>query len=244
MPKKDKQSDAEPKKTAKKVQEKEVEEVEVEENDNEFGKKKSVLKPGRTLLISAASGSTVPESVVTDVTGLTKSFSTKNGSYFLTFDTIDNAVNFHKKIRQDHPNLKDKFARYQIFFTLDGLTNENDYTAVKKLVTEYVEEKTGGIVLYFKLYRKGDNYFFDTKGENPIGYGDLTVDTKEAMDLLLNKEGPLKSYNVQLDAKEITVEKDGKKETVSKKAINISGKFYRFNKNPKNDSNQKPAYLG
>lgn len=242
MPKKDKQIDAEPKKYVKKVQEEQ--EQQEEENDMDFGKKKSVLKPGRTILISAASGATVPEAAVTNLEGLTKSFSTKNGSYFLTFDTIENAVNCHKKLRQDYPNLKDKFARYQMFFTLNGLTNDDDYTAVKKLVTEYVESKTGGIVLYFKLYRKGDNYFFDTKGEKPIGYGDLTVDTKECMDLLLNKEGPLKNYNVQLEAKEITVEKDGKKENVSKKAINLSGTFYRFNKNPKNDTNQKSAYLG
>jgi len=263
MPKKDKLSDTEPKKYVKKVQKdeeetkqttveskkyvkkvQEEEEEEQEENDMDFGKKKSVLKPGRTILISAPSGSTVPEAAVTNLDGLTKSFSTKNGSYFLTFDTIENAVNCHKKLKQNYPNLKDKFARYQIFFTLNGLTDDDDYTTVKKLVTEYVEQKTSGIVLYFKLYRKGDKYFFDKKGDKgPIGYGDLTIDTKESMDLLLNKEGPLKNYTIQMEAKEITIEKDGKKESVSKKAINLSGTFYRFNKNPKNETSQK-AYLG
>jgi hypothetical protein len=234
MPKNTKQFDSEPKKNFKKFQQK--------DEEMEFENKKSVVKPGRTLLVSASTGSTVPESAVTNLQGLTKSFSTKNGSYFLTFDTIENAVNYHNKIKDEYPNLKDKFARYQLFFTLSGLTNEDDYTAVKKMLVEYVEQKTGGLVLYFKLYRKGDNYFFDTKGEKPLGYGDMTVDTKEAMDLLLNKEGPLKNYTVQLEAKEVTVEKNGTTETVSKKAINLSGTFYRFNKNSKTDTTT--PYIG
>ena len=234
MPKNTKQFDSESKKTVKKFQQK--------DEEMEFENKKSVVKPGRTLLVSPSIGSTVPESAVTNLQGLTKSFSTKNGSYFLTFDTIENAVNYHNKIKDEYPNLKDKFARYQLFFTLSGLTNEDDYTAVKKMLVDYVEQKTGGLVLYFKLYRKGDNYFFDTKGEKPLGYGDMTVDTKEAMDLLLNKEGPLKNYTVQLEAKEVTVEKNGTTETVSKKAINLSGTFYRFNKNSKTDTTT--PYIG
>ena len=234
MPKNTKQFDSESKKTVKKFQQK--------DEEMEFENKKSVIKPGRTLLVSPSIGSTVPESAVTNLQGLTKSFSTKNGSYFLTFDTIENAVNYHNKIKDEYPNLKDKFARYQLFFTLSGLTNEDDYTAVKKMLVDYVEQKTGGLVLYFKLYRKGDNYFFDTKGEKPLGYGDMTVDTKEAMDLLLNKDGPLKNYTVQLEAKEVAVEKNGTKETVSKKAINLSGTFYRFNKNSKTDTTT--PYIG
>ena len=251
-PKKDKQSDVEPKKNAKKVQKEEVVEQQDNTQDNtqdnqdnkmNFGKKKVVQKPGRTILVSAASGSSVNESIITNAAGLNSHFVTKNGSYVLEFDTVENAEIYHNKISQEHPNLKDKYSGYQMFFTVKGITNDTDYTSAKKLFVEYIE-KIGGKVLYFKLYRKGDNYFFDTKGDEPIGYGDLTVDTKGTMDALLNKEGLLKNYTLHLDAKDITVEKDGKKETISKGPIDITGTFYRFNKNPKNDTNQKPAYLG
>jgi len=196
--------------------------------DQENGKKNIVKKPGRTLLVSPGMGSSLNESIVSDLKGLKNSFSTKNGSYFLTFDTIENSVINHKKLRTEQPNLKVKFARYQIFFTMNGLTNEHDYTAVKKLITDYVQEKTGGEVLYFKLYRRGDNYYFDTKGENPIGYGDLTIDTKESMDLLLNKEGPLKECTLKLKAGEASVD--------------IAIKYYRFNKTPRTDG-QKSSYI-
>jgi len=208
-----------------------------------FGKKKVMQKPGRTILVSAASGSSVNESIITNAVGLNSHFVTKNGSYFLEFDTVENAEIYHNKISKEHPNLKDKYSGYQMFFTVKGLANNTDYSSAKKLFIDYIE-KIGGKVLYFKLYRKGDNYFFDNKGDEPIGYGDLTVDIKGTMDALLNKEGILKNYTLHLDAKDITVEKDGKKETVSKGPIDISGTFYRFNKNPKNDNNQKPAYLG
>jgi len=262
MPKKDKQTDAKKEKPTEvksevkdiKVEVKDVKvEIKTEEppkkskkmnqdqdqDDDNDGVKKQIVKPGRTLLVSPAFGSTIKESVISSLDGLKNSFSTKNGSYFLTFDTVENSTKALKKLKDDHSNLKTKFSRYQIFFTINGLSNDNDYSTVKKLITDHVEQNTGGMVLYFKLYRKGDNYFFDTKGEKPIGYGDLTVDTKESMDLLLNKEGLFKNYNVKFDAKEMVVEKDGKKETVMKKAIDLSGTFYRFNKNPKNDTNQK-----
>lgn len=202
-----------------------VKKQEEEDDDQDNGKKNIVKKPGRTLLVSPGMGSSLDESVISDLKGLKNSFSTKNGSYFLTFDTIENSVMNHSKLRNEKPNLKVKFARYQIFFTMNGLTNEHDYTAVKKLITDYVQEKTGGEVLYFKLYRKGDNYYFDTKGEKPIGYGDLTLDTKEAMDLLLNKEGPLKECTLQIKVAEATSD--------------IGMKFYRFNKTTKPSDGQK-----
>ena len=198
---------------------------EEDDDDQDNGKKNIVKKPGRTLLVSPGMGSSLDESIISDLKGLKNSFSTKNGSYFLTFDTIENSVMNHSKLRNEKPNLKVKFARYQIFFTMNGLTNEHDYTAVKKLITDYVQEKTGGEVLYFKLYRKGDNYYFDTKGEKPIGYGDLTLDTKEAMDLLLNKEGPLKECTLQIKVAEATSD--------------IGMKFYRFNKTTKPSDGQK-----
>lgn len=232
MPKKEYSSN-DKKSENKKLETKKQINVKVEEND-EGNDGNKVVKPGRTLLVSPSSnGSSINESVVTGLSGLKNSFSTKNGSYFLTFDTIENSVSNFAKLQKENSDLKVKFSRYQIFFTIKGLSNKNDYTALKKLISEHVEQKTGGLVLYFKLYRRGDNYLFGTKGEEPIGYGDLTIDTKESMDLLLNKEGPLKNYELKIENAD------------ADKAVDISGTFYRFNKNPKNadGSGAKKAYI-
>ena len=232
MPKKEYSSN-DKKSENKKLETKKQINVKVEEND-EGNDGNKVVKPGRTLLVSPSSnGSSINESVVTGLSGLKNSFSTKNGSYFLTFDTIENSVSNFAKLQKENSDLKVKFSRYQIFFTIKGLSNKNDYTALKKLISEHVEQKTGGLVLYFKLYRRGDNYLFGTKGDEPIGYGDLTIDTKESMDLLLNKEGPLKNYELKIENAD------------ADKAVDISGTFYRFNKNPKNadGSGPKKAYI-
>lgn len=150
-------------------------------------KKKMVRKAGRTLLVSPSNGSTVSESTFSKLTGLTVTHTTKNGSYFLTFDTVENSLDSFRSLRQSHPELRVKFARYQIFFTVTGLTDSSDYTTVKENMTSFVEKESGANVLYFKLYRKGDKY---------LGCGDLTVDTKDSMDKLLSKEGSLKNYTV------------------------------------------------
>jgi hypothetical protein len=166
--------------------------------------KNNVRKAGRTLLVSPASGSSLNDSFFKDLSGLTSNFSTKNNSHFITFDTVENAIKCYSSIRSDHPNVKVKYSRYQVFFTISGLTKESDYTAAKKVITEFVEEKTSGMVLFFKLYRKGDNF---------IGCGDMTLDTKDSMDKLISKDGEFK--NSKIAEFELT--------------------FYRYNKNPKTE---------
>jgi hypothetical protein len=195
-------------KTTKKVEAKQVKEeakpepkqvVQQETTEATDTKKKMVRKAGRTLLVSPTNGSSLSESTFSKLTGLSVTHSTKNGSYFLTFDSVQNALDSFRSLRQDHPELRVKFARYQIFFTVTGLTDSSDYSTVKQNMTNFVEKESGANVLYFKLYRKGDKY---------LGCGDLTVDTKDAMDKLLNKEGSLKNYTVG----------------------ELSGTFYRYNK--------------
>lgn len=184
--------------------------VDNNDNNSQDEQKKPVLKPGRTLLVSSSMNAQLNESSLKNLSGLTSSFSTKNGSYFLTFDTIDNSLENYRKLRTDQPNLKVKFSRYQIYFKINGLTEKSDYTAVKQELSEFVESKSGGNVLYFKLYRKGDKF---------LGCGDLTVDTKDAMDKLLDKDGELKNYTVG----------------------SYNGTFFRFNKDNKqqNDGGHK-----
>jgi hypothetical protein len=182
-----------------------------DDNGNTNSKKKGVRKAGRTLLVSPSNGSSVSESTFKDLSGLSSSFSTKNGAYFLVFDTIQNSLDNFRKLRSDKPELKVKFCRYQAFFTITGLTDSSDYTATKQEISTYVEKKTGGNVLYFKLYRNGDKY---------RGCGDLTLDTKDALDKLLDKEGELKNYTVG----------------------SLSGTFYRYNKDNKKQSDGNKVY--
>ena len=181
------------------------------DNMSNDGQKKAVRKPGRTLLISSSMGSTLNESTLTNLEGMTSSFSTKNGSYFLTFDTIEHSLECYKKLRTEQPNLKVKFSRYQIYFKINGLTDTSDYSLVKQEISDFVEKQSGGSVLYFKLYRKGDKF---------LGCGDLTVDTKDAMDKLLNKDSPIKNYTVG----------------------SYSGTFFRFNKDNKQQRDGPKMY--
>ena len=62
---------------------------------------------------------------------------------------------------------------------MPGLMDDSDYNDVKKTHIEWITGKTGAEVLYYKLYRKDDKY---------LGCGDLTIDTKEGLDKLLNRE--------------------------------------------------------
>ena len=175
-------------------------------------KKNIVRKTGRTLLVSPSNGSYLNGDTFSKLEGLTTSHSTKNGSYFLTFENVNHALESFRSLRQDHPELRVKFARYQIFFTISGLTDSYDYSTVKQNMCNFIEKETGTDVLYFKLYRKGDKY---------IGCGDLTVDTKDTMDKLLNKEGPLKNYTIG----------------------ELSGSFYRYNKTQSNTHNENHEHV-
>jgi len=166
----------------------------------DISKKKVLRKAGRTLLVSPATGGTLSESMFSGFMGLSSTVGSKNGSYFLTFSTVQNALDSYRKIRQDHPNVRVKFSHYKLFFTMTGLTDSSDYGVVKEQMSSFVSKESGAEVLYFKLYRKGSKY---------IGCGDLTIDTKESMDKLLDKDGKLKNFTVE----------------------GYTGTFYRYNKN-------------
>jgi len=175
--------------------------------DNTDPNKKMVRKAGRTLLVSPTNNSTKNETIFNKLTGLSTNHSTENGSFFLTFDTVQNALDSFSYLRQNHPEIRVKFARYQIFFTISGLNSSSDYSVVKQNITNFVEKEAGANVLYFKLYRKGDKY---------LGCGDFTIDTKDAMDKLLKKEGSLKNYTIG----------------------ELTGTFYRYNKTKQNQNNE------
>jgi len=160
--------------------------------------KKMIRKPGRTLVIKS------DQSVSTEgFTGLESSAQTTNGSQFFIFDTVDNSKAAFKLLKD--ANLKVRFAHYRLFFTMTGLDDNVNYNDLKTQHINWIVSNSGADVLYYKQYRKVGKF---------LGCGDFTIDTKESMDKLLDKEG-LKNY---------TCDK-------------YSGTFYRYNK--KNEQEQE-----
>jgi len=172
--------------------------VKTEEHTDDKSKK-AVRKPGRTLLLKSVSGSKLNSSVFNSLEGLSSHTETKStSSYFLTFNTVSDAVNAYKKLRSESSDYRVKYSYYRVFFTMNGLTETSDYNQVKKDLMEHVSKTSGASVLYCKLYRQ------DTKF---LGCGDFTIDTLDAMNTLLSKEGGLKDYTMG----------------------SLSGTFYRYN---------------
>jgi hypothetical protein len=160
-------------------------------NNNSEQTKKMIRKPGRTLVVKSSD----PVST-TSFTGLQNSVQTSNGSQFFVFDTVDNASSAFKSLKE--LNHKVKFAHYRLFFTMNGLDDNVSYNDLKTQHINWIVANSDADVLFYKQYRKGGKF---------LGCGDLTIDTKESMDKLLDKDG-LKNY---------TFDK-------------YSGTFYRFNK--------------
>ena len=150
--------------------------------------KRKGRKAGRTLLVKPESES-FDSSVFASLEGLTNQHHTdKSNAHFLTFDTVGNAVNAYRHFRKEHSDdVRVKFAHYRVFFTLQGLTEEHDYSDVKTAHMNFVRDNTSGRVLYYKLYRKNDSY---------IGCGEMTLDTKESFDKLVGGESEHKNFTV------------------------------------------------
>jgi len=159
---------------------------------------KIIRKPGKTLVVKS------DQPISTEgFTGLKNSAQTNNGSQFFVFDTIENSKASFKFLKD--ANLKVRFAHYRLFFTMTGLDDNVNYNDLKTQHINWIVANSGADVLYYKQYRKGGKF---------LGCGDFTIDTKESMDKLLDKEG-LKNY---------TCDK-------------YSGTFYKYNK--KNDQEEQ-----
>ena len=154
--------------------------------NNGMQRKKFIRKAGRTLLILFNDSSLTPSNYEGQFNfeGLLIT-STKNNGLFLTFDNTTNSVNAYKTIRSEHPDWRVKFSYYRVFFTLVGLSNNNDYNSVKQALSKFVSDNTNSNVLYCKFYRKENNL---------LGCGDLTIDTLDGMNKLLSKDNGLKEF--------------------------------------------------
>lgn len=147
----------------------------------------STPKAGRTLLLKSFNNTPVDSTMLDQLTGLVSTTQTKTSqSYFLTFDTIDNAQTAVNTLQSASPDYKVKFSYYRSFFTISGLTSSHDYNQVKEDFKKYICDNTGANVLFCKFYQKNNEY---------IGCGDLTVDTLESMNRLLSKDDGIKEYS-------------------------------------------------
>ena len=137
-------------------------------------KKRPRRKAGRTLLISSEYTDELKNEGILNE----KIHKTEGGSRFIVFDTIDNARSAFKDLRNN--NVKVKYSYYKVFFRLADVDLQSiEYDALKENVKEMIASLGKDIVniLYFKFY---------TKNSQLMGSGDLTVDTKEGLDLLVN----------------------------------------------------------
>lgn len=136
-------------------------------------KKRMIRKPSRTLIITS---NTPLSSYV--FTGLVSNVQTEKGNTFMVFDTIENSKAAFNNLKSD-TNVRVRYAYYRLFFTITGLDDNVNYNDLKKSHIEWITANSAANVLYYKQYRKEGKY---------LGCGDITVDLKETLDRLLNKD--------------------------------------------------------
>jgi hypothetical protein len=153
--------------------------------------------PSRTLLVRES------ETKLPTLKGLMneKAYTKTGNAFFLTFDTLPNAISAYNSLTTLAFNAK--YSYYRVFFTLSYADNSlfpNDkfnHEELKKELTELVSKH--GNILFYKQYKK-DNKFLN------CGY--FTVDKIDTLNTLLNKESGLKDFTL---------------------SNNVKGTFYKFN---------------
>lgn len=137
-------------------------------------KKRPRRKAGRTLLISSDYTDELTNTgILTD-----KVHKTEGGSRFVVFDTTENARSAFRDLRNN--GVRVKYSYYKVFFRLADVDLSNvEYDTLKDSVKEMISTLGNDQIniLYFKFY---------TKNSTLMGSGDLTVDTKEGLDILVN----------------------------------------------------------
>jgi len=164
--------------------------------------KRQVLKPGRTILIKIVDNISVfTDDLTENLSGLiNKTVIANNKTIFLTFDTIDNSYNAYNFLRfKSNRKYIVNFSYYKLFFIIKGLKDDSNYNESKNKIIEFITKNTDINILYFKFYCKDNKY---------IGCGDLTVDTIDGLNKIINNS----------ELKNFTIDKD------------ITGVFYKYNK--------------
>ena len=150
--------------------------------------KKYLRKPGKTLLVNVTDDD-FDTSVLSGFSGLDNHHQTESSkSWFLTFKDVEGAVCAFNTLRTNHgDSLKLKYAHYRVFFKMNGLVESSDYNEVKKMHIDFIEKNTNAVVLFYKLYRKENQY---------LDCGDFTIDVKDGFDSLVMKENGHKEFEL------------------------------------------------
>jgi hypothetical protein len=150
--------------------------------------KKNLRKAGKTLLVLGRNNTDVDTSYFTEsnLKGMVSSTTVQGKTHFLLFKDVPSAIKALKILR--HLEDKDylvKFVHYQVFFTckqLEGVkvSEKVEHGELKNQFRKFLGEKTNAQLLYPpRIYRKGEEY---------MGCGYLTLDTKDAVDALLSED--------------------------------------------------------
>lgn len=161
--------------------------------ENKTENKRRRVKMGKTLKVSVYrdTNDTVDSSLFTKdtLTGLEK-VTERNGIYFLLFSDYLKAKDALIKLKKE-TNYFVVFNHYRIFIKCSQLVEQTPsedfkHKVFKDAIRKLVQEKTNGHVIYPpRLYINRETGVY-------TGCGDITVDTKESEEALLDKDGELK----------------------------------------------------
>jgi hypothetical protein len=106
-----------------------------------------------------------------------------NKGYFLTWDTMENAVAGFASLTAAGYSPRYKF--YRVYFTMNGLAGDEDYSTLKTGFIEYLGTIPHVSVQFCKFYRKDGKF---------SGGGDLSVDTQDGYNNMLSSKSQYKTY--------------------------------------------------
>lgn len=127
-------------------------------------------KAGKTILIS----NEYQEDISFE--GIDKIHKTENGSRFVIFDNVEHAKEALESLISN--DVRVKYSYYKLFFRLRDMELQNmKYDELKETLKSSLSEQDVN-TLYLKFY---------TKNGQLIGSGEITLDSKDVIDTLLNK---------------------------------------------------------
>jgi hypothetical protein len=130
-----------------------------------------------------------------------KAYTKTGNAFFLTFDTLPNAITAYNSLTTLAFNAK--YSYYRVFFTLSYTDNSqfpNDKFNHEQLKTELTDlVSKHGSILFYKQYKKENKF---------LNCGYFTVDKIDTLNTLLSKESGLKDFTL---------------------SNNVKGTFYKFN---------------
>ena len=139
------------------------------EEQNKPRKKKS----GRTLLIDANYKTELSYDTIESI------HQTSNGSRFVVFNTSEDGEKAYNELTEN--GIRVKYSYYKIFFRLRDIDlNTVSYDILKaEIMAKLLSFGEKINVIYFKFY---------TKNNQLIGSGDLTLDSKDSLDAVVEQQ--------------------------------------------------------